>query len=137
MLATALKTLETEPGPIADIIVDRVDLVQLTENPDFPRVVNVPITDLPDGVAHDGETNSYMARWQVDAYAQDHATAEQLARAIWEKFVGLNRRPVGDLIITSCRRANLRIFHETSLDKWRFLIEFEFRYSYHNMPNTQ
>ena len=136
MLATALKTLETEPGPIADIIGDRVDLAELTEDPVFPRVVNVPVTDTPDGVTHGGEDNVYMSRWQVDAYAQDFDTAERLARAVWQKLVVSNGRPVGDLTISSCRRVALRFFHETALDKWRFLIEFEFRYNYHSMPNT-
>lgn len=136
MLATALKTLETQPGPIADIIGSNVDLAELTENPVFPRVVNLQVSDIPDGVAHDGEVNVYLARWQVDAYAQDYDTVERLSRAIWETFVPLRRQPFASLVITSCRRISSRFFHETSLDKWRFILEFEFRYSFHNKPGT-
>lgn len=136
MLATALKTLEAQPGPIADIISDRVDLAQLTEDAIFPRVVNVQVVDIPDGIAHTGEVNVYTARWQIDCYAQDFDTAERLARAIWETFVPLQRYPVADVVITSCRRMSQRLFHETALDKWRFMTEFEFRYSYFNIPGT-
>lgn len=134
MLATALKTLETQPGPIADIISDRVDVAELSEDATYPRVVNVQVSDLPDGVAHTGEVNVYMARWQVDCYAQDFDTCERLARALWETFVPLQRYPVSDVIITSCRRVSQRFFHERPLNKWRFLTEFEFRYSYDNQP---
>lgn len=131
MLAVALATLEKSDGAVSDIIGDRVDLSQLTEQPTFPRLVNVLVSDAPDGISHSGETNVYLSRWQIDAYAQDYDTAEALARALYRLFVPLQRHPVADVIITSCRRTSLRMFYESSIDKWRFLVEFEFRYSFY------
>jgi len=130
MLAEALYSAETSTIEIAAIIDDRAYLQRLAEQAEFPCVVNVPVSDIPDGVTHSGEDNVYVARWQVDVYAQAYEDAKDLARKIEKLFVPMRRQPIAEFVITSCRRINTQLWKESALDKWRFMIEFEFRYSY-------
>ncbi len=133
-LARPLFILETTTDMISDLISDRAYLAKLTEKPTYPCLVNVLISDIPDGLSHEGETNVYLARWQVDAYAQAFDDADDLAKKVTRLFVPLNKHSVADTVITSCRRITTNFFHESALDKWRFVLEFEFRYSFINMP---
>ena len=133
-LATAIFSLQTNDGIVSGIIGDRAYLAKLPESPTYPCTRHFLVSDVPEGISHSGEVNVYRARWQIDAYSQEYDDGDFLVAALLRLFVPLNKRQSADVIITSCKRRARREFHESALDKWRFILEFEFLYSQINMP---
>lgn len=134
-LPTAIKTLQTlETNGVSTLIGDRAYLAELTENPTYPCTVHVGISDTQDRV-HPGDNDNrggnglFVARWQVDSYADTWSVCEQLALEIDKLFTSLKRHPASGIVITSCRRLTQRPVKESAIDKWRVISEYEFMYS--------
>lgn len=134
-LATALMTLQTiESTGVSALIDDRAYLAELPEQPKYPCTVHVGIADSQERVhpsANDnrGGNGLFVARWQIDSYADSFDVCEQLAKELDSLFTSLKRHPVSDIVITSCRRLTQRPVKETALDKWRIIGEYEYTYS--------
>lgn len=118
---------------VAALIDDRFYPVRLPDREQDDEPLTMPacrflrVSSTPT-YSHDGDSNLTEDRFQIDAYGASYSAAEQLADVLQAALSG-SKFTVDNVQVSSCFKRNRQQAFADALNRWRVILDFDFKFS--------
>lgn len=123
----------TGVGAVAALIDDRFYPIRLPDKDENDEPLTLPacrffLVSGDPSYSHDGDSNLTENGYQIDVYADSYSEAEQAADAVQAALSGVTFT-VDTVKVSSCFKRNRQQSYEDALQRWRAIMDFDFKFT--------